>query len=219
MSDDATPENVDSLQPAAPESPVSESAPAAQPAAPGIESAQILEELVQGRLDLELKLKQIDNRLQGLETALETVTRQVSFLPPQVRGLSSKVEGVGSLIADSRYQTLLLRLLSFYDLVNQMSNVPAQDGNGQAAGPVDAILVLKTQLCQILEANGLSEIEAAGAFNPELHRSMQQVPCADPAQAGQIVDVIRPGFRTERSVLRFAEVSVGVYTPIKSDPV
>jgi len=37
------------------------------------------------------------------------------------------------------------------------------------------------------------------------------VPVADPARDNEVVKVLRPGFRTEHAVLRYAEVSVGQY--------
>ncbi len=147
---------------------------------------------------LQEKVSGLASRLDQLAEAVELTARQVTFLPPQVRNLSSKVDRAVDAIGESRYQSLLLRLLGIYDLVCQ------NEGN-----LLPGYTVLRTQLSQLLEANGLSEIPTEGRFDPSLHLSVGRVACSDPDLDGKIIEVIRPGFKTEASVLRFAEVRVG----------
>ena len=154
---------------------------------------------------LQEKVDGLSVRLDQLAEAVDLTARQVTFLPPQVRNLSSKVDRAVDAIGESRYQSLLLRLLGIYDLVCQMQ------ANQETEMALDPLATMQTQLRQLLEANGLSEIPAEGRFDPSLHLSVGRIECNDPALDGQIVEVIRPGFKTEASVLRFAEVRVGHY--------
>jgi molecular chaperone GrpE (heat shock protein) len=150
---------------------------------------------------LQEKFDGLSVRLGQLAEAVDLTARQVTFLPPQVRNLSSKVDRAVEAIGESRYQSLLLRLLGIYDLVCQM-RLNAEENKPD-------LLILDTQLRQLLEANGLSAIPTEGRFDPSLHLSVGRVECNDPALDGQVVEVVRPGFKTETSVLRFAEVRVG----------
>jgi molecular chaperone GrpE (heat shock protein) len=150
-------------------------------------------------------------RLTGIESALDALAKQVTFLPPQIRMLGNKVDGVAFSISESRYRTVLLNLLSIYDLVDQVLRMLPAAGRGVMAEHRRNYEVLATQLHQILEANGLREITADGVFDAAQHRAVQCVPCDDPAQAGRVVEVVRPGFRTEQAILRYAEVVVSQY--------
>lgn len=156
----------------------------------------------------------VAERLSGAETLLESITKQLGFLPPQLRALSGKVDSLATDVSEARYRGLLLSLLSVHDLVDQLLRadpaavrVPTDADHRRNYG------VLRTQLRQILEANGFSEIPADGPFNPELHRAMQSVPCERPEDSDRVAGVLRPGFRTAARVLRYAEVSVTRYSP------
>jgi len=173
---------------------------------------------------LQEKVDGLNVRLDQLAEAIDLTARQVTFLPPQVRNLSSKVDRAVEAIGESRYQSLLLRLLGIYDLVCQMqSNLETEmapdaqillegeagHATSRTGHDTSRYMVLRTQLRQLLEANGLSEIPTEGRFDPNLQLSVGRVVCSDPAQDGQVIEVVRPGFKTETSVLRFAEVRVG----------
>jgi hypothetical protein len=151
----------------------------------------------------------VQTRLAGLESALELVAKQVSFLPPQMRMLSSKVTDLTYSISEPRYREVLLSLLGIYDLVDQLLRTLPAEEDENAAQQRRNYEVLATQLRQVLEMNGLFDIKTDGPFDPNVHRALQCVPCDDPAQHDHIVDVVRRGFRTERSILRYAEVVVG----------
>ncbi|MFQ6009267.1 MAG: nucleotide exchange factor GrpE [Candidatus Zixiibacteriota bacterium] len=152
--------------------------------------------------------------LANIEKAMYTTANQVSFLPPQVRMLGGKIEGLTTSISEPRYRAVILSLLGVYDLVDQvLRTLPPAPESDADAGHRRNYEVMRTQLRQILEANGLSEIPADGDFEPKVHRALQNVPVDNPAQANRVLEVVRPGFRTEQSILRYAEVLVGQYVP------
>jgi molecular chaperone GrpE (heat shock protein) len=174
---------------------------------------QSQEVLISTLIALQEKVGGLSVRLEQLAEAVDLTARQVTFLPPQVRNLSSKMDRAVEAIGESRYQSLLLRLLGIYDLVCQMQANPETEmaPGVQSAQVPDQYGVLRTQLRQLLEANGLSEIPAEGRFDPSLQLSVGSVACSDPALDGQVLEVVRTGFKTETTVLRFAEVRVGQY--------
>lgn len=149
-------------------------------------------------------------RLEKLEDAAATTAKQVGYLPPQIRMLGSKVEGLTTSISEPRHRALLLGLLAVYDLVDQLLRASRQAAPSESeAVHVRNYEVLRTQLRQLLEANGLEEIPAEGAFDPEQHRAIERATVSDPDLDNRILEVARPGFRTAQAVLRYAEVRVG----------
>ena len=148
-----------------------------------------------------------DARLARLEELVDGLCKQVAFLPPQIRQLGGKVDGVATAVSEPRHRALMLGVIGIYDLVSQMER-SARAGLGEAS-PAKSFEVVRLQLEQLLDVNGLRAIEASGAFDPQVHRALSRVPVSDPARDQQIVEVLRTGFRTEQAVLRFAEVSVG----------
>lgn len=156
-------------------------------------------------------------QMAAFEASLDATAKQVSFLPPQMRMLGGKIDGLATAISEPRYRAALLGLLGVFDLADQiLRTLPADDDGQTGAAETNHrrnYEVLLAQLRQILEANGLTEIPTSGGFDPELHRALKLVPVANPAQSDQVLEVVRRGFRTEQSVLRYAEVLVGQYSP------
>ncbi len=184
--------------------------------APGAILADAVWELSREVRELRETVGAMQTRVAGFEAAMEATAKQVSFLPPQLRMLGGKIDGLATAISEPRYRAALLGLLGVYDLTDQILRaLPAGDDAAGATTPDHRrnYEVLLAQLRQILETNGLTEIPTAGGFDPELHRALQLVPVTDPAQSDQILEVVRRGFRTEQSVLRYAEVLVGQYSP------
>jgi molecular chaperone GrpE (heat shock protein) len=179
-------------------------------AGPVSESSERQAEVLSAFQALQEKVSGLAVRLDQVAEVVDLTARQVTFLPPQVRNLSSKVDRAVEAIGESRYQSLLLRLLGIYDLVCQMEATELsllRNESGELRTSSHA--VLRTQLRQLLETNGLNEIPVEGRFDPSLHLSVGRIDCNDPALDGQVLEVVRPGFKTETSVLRFAEVRVG----------
>lgn len=154
-------------------------------------------------------LDALQSRLDRLELAVEGISKQVSFLPAQLRLIGGKLDGLATSISESRYRAVLLSLLGVCDLVDQLLRAePTAAEEADAAEHRRNYEVLREQLRQILDMNGLFEIPTAGSFDRESHRAVAVVACDDPSESGRVVAVIRPGFRTETSVLRYAEVAV-----------
>lgn len=158
------------------------------------------------------RLLAIERRLASLEESAEETAKRVAFLPSQVRLLAGKIDGLATSISEPRYRAVLLGLLDVYDLVSRwLITSPTRAAAEAEAERGYAFEVVATQLRQLLEANGLEEVPTAGAFDPASHRAVERVPVNDLASAGRVVQVMRAGFRTEHTVLRYADVAVGHY--------
>jgi molecular chaperone GrpE len=88
------------------------------------------------------------------------------------------------------------------DLERALQNRPANDA---WAGGIDLI---QRKLQAILEAEGITRIEAEGTpFDPNLHEALSQEP-VDGAESGQVVAVIQQGYMLGDRVIRPAQVRV-----------
>jgi len=172
----------------------------------------IIEAIQAGVGDTSGKLSAIMARLESLEATAGAIMNQINYLPPQVRMLAGKIDGLTASISESRYRALLMSVLGIHDMAEQALRAQQQGSDGDVTHSRN-YEVLITQLRQILEVNGLSQIPAEGIFNPEVHRAIERVPVNDEGQANLVLGVVRDGFRTEQSVLRYAEVRVGYYLP------
>jgi molecular chaperone GrpE (heat shock protein) len=160
-------------------------------------------------------LHSVDQRLSRLESSLTSVGNQLAFVPPQVRVVAKKIDGIATAISGANYRSLLLGLLGVYDLVDQLvRSTEAEAGRELGADHRQNYQTIRDQLSQLLHLNGLVEIPAEGLFDPRIHRAIQTVPCESEEKSDRIVELIRPGFRSEQSVLRYAEVVVTRYLPV-----
>lgn len=145
---------------------------------------------------------------------MASLEKQVGFLPSQIRLLGGKVDSLTTAITEPRFRALLLGVLTIYDLVDQVLRTPPSIATDADRGHLNNYQVLRTQVRMLLGLNGLVEIPGSGVFDPLVHRALQSVPVDDPAKSDQVLEVVRPGFRTGQAVLRYAEVVVGRFTPV-----
>jgi molecular chaperone GrpE len=75
-----------------------------------------------------------------------------------------------------------------------------------ASGDITAgVSAISQNLMKILSSKGLSEINAEGMFDPNIHEAL----CAEPGdEDGKIVEVFQKGYRFGDRVLRYAKVKV-----------
>jgi molecular chaperone GrpE len=88
------------------------------------------------------------------------------------------------------------------DLQRALQNRPTQDAW------TDGIELIERKLEAILEAEGLTRIEAQGAlFDPNFHEAISNEP-VDGAESGRIVGVVQNGYMLGDRVIRPAQVRV-----------
>lgn len=145
-----------------------------------------------------------EQRLGRIETSVDELARQTSFLPPKLRGLGSKVDDLTHGLGDERTRGLLEDVVAVLDLVDG-----AREQFGDDAEPRRYLDAVATRIGQILEGHKVREIDADGEFDPELHHAIERVSVDDASQDGRIVSVVRRGWSGGGRVLRYADVTVG----------
>lgn len=73
---------------------------------------------------------------------------------------------------------------------------------------IKGILGIKNQIKNLLEKEGVKEIDTKRKFNPAFHEVVETVAGED----GQIMEVVQKGYLLEGEVLRFAKVKIGKKT-------
>lgn len=126
------------------------------------------------------------------------------------------MDAVITAVGEARYRALLLDVIRIYDLVNQLLLLIPDENASKNSTDRHNYKLLQTQIKQLIEENGVYQIPAEGEFNPNFHRAIKQTPVTDPDQDKQIIEVIRPGFKSDQIIIRYAEVIVGKYTPPES---
>jgi molecular chaperone GrpE len=66
-----------------------------------------------------------------------------------------------------------------------------------------------SQLKSILINNGVEEIcNPKDKFNPEIHHAVEEIPTDDESKDHQISEIVQKGYRTNKSVIRPAQVKI-----------
>ena len=166
-------------------------------------------------LDLQALIERLD-RIEGLvskhDAKLAALGERLGLIPAQLRELGNKVDNVTENINESRLNDLLKSLLMLLDLTGQFASTTDADHAHNYE-------LLRRQMLETLEINGIYMIEASGRFDPAWHKIVERVPCETPEDDGQIASIYRPGFRTERAVLRYAEVIVKFFNTLPNNSV
>ena len=81
----------------------------------------------------------------------------------------------------------------------------------QTGGEGDAwregVRLVYKQFVNVLEKNGLAEIESEGQFDPELHEAVLQEEAEGKAE-GEIVEVLQKGYKVKNRIIRHSMVKV-----------
>jgi len=80
-----------------------------------------------------------------------------------------------------------------------------------ADSPVkEGVTLIHNKLISTLEQRGLKVMVAMGEeFNVDMHEAITNIPVADQAQKGKVVDVLEQGYYLNDKVIRYAKVVVG----------
>ena len=70
--------------------------------------------------------------------------------------------------------------------------------------------LIYNKLVANLASKGLTAMETMGKdFDVDVHEAITEIPVADPAQAGKVVDETEKGYYLNGRLIRFAKVIVG----------
>jgi molecular chaperone GrpE len=105
---------------------------------------------------------------------------------------------------------ILADLLEVVDNLERAIDAARNRASGGDADPLlQGVEMVRSQFLAKLESFGVTRIASDGElFDPALHEAISAVPVASPDQDGQIVGVVRHGYRVGEDVLRPASVAV-----------
>ena len=117
---------------------------------------------------------------------------------------------------DQRRERLLLKFIDILDNLDRA--LEAAESTGAAEPLIEGLILVRTQLLQTLQDEGLERIPALGlAFDPALSEAVQTQPVEDPDQHQLVVKELLRGYRLRGRIARASRVVVGVYG--EADPV
>jgi molecular chaperone GrpE len=99
------------------------------------------------------------------------------------------------------------------EMLEVLDNLDRALESGRQGASAEALLqgvdLVRRQFLNKLEGLGVTRIDPAGQrFDPTIHEAITTIPAASPDQDGQVVGVVRPGYRIGDDVLRPAAVAV-----------
>jgi len=157
------------------------------------------------RPDLQIVIERLEHMQQALKQLADQIgltAERVEPLARQVRQLGNKVDDLEESISHPRIRDLLNGLILLHDLTEQAEPVDRQNQK-----------TLHDQIEQILRNNGVFMMPESERFDPGLHKAIEVIPCDVPENDGKIFRIYRSGFRTQQTILRYAEVILYSYRP------
>jgi molecular chaperone GrpE len=154
-------------------------------------------------------------------TYVEELERQIADKDRQLQEYISKYRQAASEFDEARLR--LRREISkdiergrreiIVDLLEVLDNLDrALDANRTGASPdslLQGVELVRRQFLAKLEGLGVRPIDALGQhFDPALHEAVSAVPVADVNQDGEVLGVVRQGYRIHDDVLRPSAVAV-----------
>jgi molecular chaperone GrpE len=153
--------------------------------------------------DLERQLAEKDKQLQDAIARYRQASHEFDESRLRLRREIAKD------IERARRETLadLLEVVDNLDRALDAARVNVSENTLNAL--LQGVDMVRRQFLAKLEGFGVKPIESLGQpFDPALHEAISSVPAASPDQDGQIVGVIRQGYRIGDDVLRPASVAV-----------
>ncbi len=153
-----------------------------------------------------IHLEHIEQSMAQVKADIEHLSQRIDLIPRQVRQLGTRVDDITESVSQPRIRDLLWSLLQLYDLVEQMGMAQANN-----ATDIQNYQVLGDQIAQVLQVNGVYPINRTLRFDPSIHKAVETTACHAPDEDGEIMRIYRTGFRTDRAIVRYAEVVVKQY--------
>jgi molecular chaperone GrpE len=149
-----------------------------------------LDDLLARALDAEAKRDEYLRDLQRVAADFDNYRKRVLREQGMLKALA-----VGDLVA---------RLLPVIDDLERALEAAEHHDEAKV---IDGVRLTRDTLVATLEAEGLEEIPAEGAFDPHVHEALLSQP-AEGAEPGSIVQVVQRGYRLGDTVIRPARVIV-----------
>ena len=152
---------------------------------------------------------EVEEEKDPLEVALEraeTAEKEIAYKDAEIQNVRKRLMAEKSSLIQYGGMGLARRMIPILNDVDRaLSQVEEDDESPVAQG----LRLLRNKLWRELEADGIKSIEAKGQeFNPTTMEAITTLPASEQFPAGQVIDVLEPGYMYKERVLRAARVVV-----------
>lgn len=142
------------------------------------------------------KVKELENKVNELDNQLKRAVADYHNLEKRVQEGRSELTRWGT-------GELLIKILPALDHLEQA--LAGTKRTDEISGWFKGVELAVKELKQVLQAEGLEQIEVSGQFDPNLHEAVDIREGDD----NKILEVVRDGYKLNGKVLRSAQVVVG----------
>lgn len=144
-----------------------------------------------------------DNKQNQLEQRVVDLENQLKRAVADYRNLESRISQGRSELTSFVGAELVKKLLPVLDHLEQaLAGISEEE---KQSGWVKGVELAVKEFKQILQAEGLEEIQVEGEFDPSLHEAVD----TGEGESNKILKVVRKGFKLNGRVIRPAQVVVG----------
>jgi molecular chaperone GrpE len=154
----------------------------------------------------EAALQQVEQALPGPEREAELVG-DLQRLAAEFDNYRKRVARDQAALVQRAHERLVRELLPVVDDLERALDAAALH---EEARLEDGVKLVHRSLRELLEKEGLAEIETEGKFDPHIHEALLTQPSS--AEEGTVVEVLQKGYRLGEHVLRPARVAVAAPT-------
>lgn len=102
-------------------------------------------------------------------------------------------------------------ITSLLEVMDDTERAEKEIANAQDINAIkEGVQLVFHKLRNTLQAKGLKAMESTGKdFNPDIHEAITEIPAANDALKGKIIDEVEKGYFLNDKIIRFAKVIVG----------
>jgi molecular chaperone GrpE len=154
--------------------------------------------------------EQLQQRARLAEDRLAEVLTAYRQVKTENEGFRDRVTRDVELAFDRRRERLLLKFIDILDNLDRALEAAEQTYAGNPL--VEGLILVRTQLLQTLQQEGLERIPMLGlAYDPALAEAVSTQPVSDPDEDHVVVRELMRGYRLNGRVARASRVVIGSY--------
>jgi molecular chaperone GrpE len=165
----------------------------------------------------EAAAEQMQQRARLAEDRLSEVLTAYRQVRTENEGFRDRVTRDVELAFDRRRERLLLKFIDILDNLDRALEAAEQTYAGNPL--VEGLILVRTQLLQTLQQEGLERIPVLGLpYDPALAEAVATQPVSDPEEEHIVVRELMRGYRLNGRVARASRVVVGTYKGADVEP-
>jgi molecular chaperone GrpE len=157
---------------------------------------------------LEAEVSELNALVAKKDAELAAANKRADAAHAEIEAAARRLASASAKELEQRTRKLLESFLPVVDDLDR--GIAAAKTVAESADVVTGLELVRRSMLTRLGRLGVTHAPARGErFDPQRHEAIALVPVADPAQDGQVIDVMREGYLIGDEVLRPAAVAVG----------